>query len=231
MWNDFFWLLVTISTIAAKPVSTVVLRLYVALRTCSTTPPPCGTWPMIVAPFFGSLLVLVLLHTVGLSDYFSPSASLFSSLANQTKPYPQLDPVIDAKASTRLVSITMFQQQKNSQQQQQQWQIAHLASHEPEAAQYLEDHDDWDASTVASTPSIQRGYSFATILRDGGEPSHIILSVEHKLSMSKRALKKLVNAIKALLDRLGAKRRFMSSGISNANSTVQPSLGVMGVLV
>mmetsp|Transcript_18292 Transcript_18292/g.33994 ORF Transcript_18292/g.33994 Transcript_18292/m.33994 type:complete len:113 (-) Transcript_18292:345-683(-) len=104
------------------------------------------------------------------------------------------------------------------------WAVAHLATQEPEAEPYL--HDDWDGSTLASTPSMTRGC--ATILRNRGEPSDIIISVERRISMSERVLKKFWKLLRTLFERVMSKS--FSSGISNT-STEQPSLGVMGVIV
>jgi hypothetical protein len=111
---------------------------------------------------------------------------------------------------------------------QQSWTIAHLEAQEPDAAPYLA--DEWDDSTLASTPSMKRG--FATILRHGEEPSHIIISVERKLSKSKCALQKLWRALQKLFE---SRKRLScgsgGSGISQVSATEQPSLGVNGVLV
>ena len=113
------------------------------------------------------------------------------------------------------------------QQQQSAWAIAHLEAEEPEAAPYL--HDWADDSTLASTPSVREGSRNATILRDDGKPSHIIISVERKISMSKRALRKLLKALRSFLKKIRNQKH--SSAISNADDTAQPSLGRMGVMV
>jgi hypothetical protein len=114
--------------------------------------------------------------------------------------------------------------------QLQPWTVAHLATEEPDAEPYLQHDDaDWDGSTLASTPSMKRIPTVATILRDRGEPSDIIISIEHKLSFSKRVLRRLWNLLCTLYERINT-RRILSSGISNS-STEQPSLGVMGVIV
>lgn len=110
--------------------------------------------------------------------------------------------------------------------QDQQWEVAHLATEEPEAAHYL--HAEWDDSTLVSTPSIKQGCSpRTTILRDCGEPSEIIISIERRLSISKRLLKKILRALRLLMVHFFANKNSSSS----AASTTDPSLGVNGVLV
>jgi hypothetical protein len=110
------------------------------------------------------------------------------------------------------------------------WAIAHLITSEPAALPYIEtDEDTWDDSTLASTPSLQRGRA-TTILRTGGEPSDIIISVERHISISKRALRKFLKLLHTLLLRITKGVFSGSSGISST-STEQPSLGVMGVIV
>ena len=109
------------------------------------------------------------------------------------------------------------------------WAVAHLITTEPAALPYIEtDDDQWDDSTLASTPSLKRGRA-TTILRTGGEPSDIIISVERQISVSKRAFRKFLKLLRTLILRI-TKGAFSSSGISRT-STEQPSLGVMGVIV
>lgn len=112
--------------------------------------------------------------------------------------------------------------------QQQPWTVAHLHSAEPEAAPYL--NDDWDHETLASTPSIRREMSpTTTILRDAGEPCGIIIAVDTVENRSKRALKKLWKMIRLILFSCRQEKE-NRSGASQA-STLQPSLGVNGVMV
>ena len=116
--------------------------------------------------------------------------------------------------------------------QQQPWTIAHLHSQEPDAAPYLND-DNWDHETLASTPSIRREMSpKTTILRDSGEPCGIIIAVDVDAveSRSKRALKKLWKIIRLILLSWRQEKEYRSGGASQA-STLQPSLGVNGVMV
>jgi hypothetical protein len=68
-----------------------------------------------------------------------------------------------------------------------------------------------------------------TIVRDRGTPSDIIISVERKLSLSHRALKKAWKLLRTLIERI-LSRNERSSGVSET-STEQPSLGVMGAIV
>jgi len=112
---------------------------------------------------------------------------------------------------------------------QQEWTIAHLDSNVPEAAQYV--HDEWDASTFASTPSVKNALSSptttTTILRDSGTPCTIIISTGRKIGMSKRVIQKLWHLIKRFLEKYSRDQRQTASEAS----TVQPSLGVNGVIV
>jgi hypothetical protein len=108
------------------------------------------------------------------------------------------------------------------------WTVAHLITTEPAAIPYLQtvDDDEWDDTTLASTPSMKRGRA-TTIVRNCGEPSDIIISVENRISISKRALRKFWRLLQTIFLRI---TRQYHSGISNS-STEQPSLGVMGVIV
>jgi hypothetical protein len=113
------------------------------------------------------------------------------------------------------------------------WMVARLITTEPAALPYLQTLDDgeWDDSTLASTPSMKRGRA-TTILRNCGEPSDIIISVDHRISVSKRALRKFWKVLRTIILRISLRIWSFhgSSGIS-CTSTQQPSLGVMGVIV
>jgi hypothetical protein len=113
------------------------------------------------------------------------------------------------------------------------WMVAHLITTEPAALPYLQtvDLDEWDDSTLASTPSMKRGRA-TTILRNCGEPSDIIISVEHRISVSKRAIRKFWKVLRSIFFRFTVRIWYFhgSSGVSNT-STEQPSLGVMGAIV
>lgn len=117
----------------------------------------------------------------------------------------------------------------SSSQEKDPWTVAHLVTTEPAAIPYLQtvDDDEWDDTTLASTPSMRQGGA-TTIVRNCGEPSDIIISVEHHISVSKRALRKFWRLLRTIYLRLT--RQIHHSGISNS-STNQPSLGVMGVIV
>lgn len=121
----------------------------------------------------------------------------------------------------------------NSQATKDPWTVAHLITTEPAAFPYLQtvDDDEWDDSTLASTPSMKTGRA-TTIVRNCGEPSDIIISVEHRISTSKRALRKFWKVLRTVILRFARHFSYFqgSSGISNT-STEQPSLGVMGVIV
>ena len=109
---------------------------------------------------------------------------------------------------------------------QTEWTIEHLVLEEPEAAQYI---DDWDHSTIASTPSMKERHSSntTTILRDAGEPAHIIISTGQKrVSLTRRAAKRILKVLKEFLIGIIVRRRIEADA-----STVQPSLGVNGVIV
>ena len=111
---------------------------------------------------------------------------------------------------------------------QTEWTIEHLATEEPEAAQYI---DDWDHSTIASTPSMKERHSSntTTILRDAGEPAHIIISVGQKrVSLTRQAAKRIFKVLKKFFLGIITKRRM---SVEADASTVQPSLGVNGVIV
>ena len=130
-----------------------------------------------------------------------------------------------------IITSTTTKDNSNSNQLQS-WTVEHLAIQVPEAQQYLQD-DDWDGSTLASTPSMMKHIPITTttILRDRGEPSDIIISIEHKLPLTQRFLRKLLKLIRTLYERLSRNRRSLWSGISNTSDSQQPSLGVMGVIV
>mmetsp|Transcript_88031 Transcript_88031/g.122111 ORF Transcript_88031/g.122111 Transcript_88031/m.122111 type:complete len:127 (+) Transcript_88031:75-455(+) len=113
------------------------------------------------------------------------------------------------------------------------WTVAHLASEEPDAVQYLHD-DDWDDSTLASTPSVRRlnhlPKNTTTILRHDGEPSEIIIAVDRKLSMPRRLMEKLWRAMRLIIFYFWRKSRSATDG-SMASTTQQVDLGENGVLV
>jgi hypothetical protein len=129
----------------------------------------------------------------------------------------------------------MFSSKLNQQQQQQQkqWTIEHLSKEEPEAAAYI--HHDWDDSTLASTPSIDGKCPHTTILRNAGEPSTIIFShqvdpqPQGVLAVPSKAMKLLWKLLKLLLRKLTGDDR--DSSANSMASTLQPSLGVNGVMV
>ncbi|KAL3923042.1 MAG: hypothetical protein SGILL_001877 [Bacillariaceae sp.] len=111
------------------------------------------------------------------------------------------------------------------------WAVAHLITNEPSALRYIEtDVDMWDDSTIDSSPSLQHGRGATTILRTGGEPSDIIISVERRISLTKRALRKFFKVLRTVFLKIARGTFGDSSGISSS-STEQPSLGVMGVIV
>ncbi|KAG7352557.1 hypothetical protein IV203_008605 [Nitzschia inconspicua] len=118
----------------------------------------------------------------------------------------------------------------SSSQEKDSWKVDYLVTSEPAAIPYLQtvNDDEWDDTTLASTPSMKRGRA-TTIVRNCGEPSDIIISVEHRISMSKRAFRKFWRILRSVFFRL-TRQYDGSSGISNS-STEQPSLGVMGVIV
>lgn len=109
---------------------------------------------------------------------------------------------------------------------QQSWTIAHLHSEEPDAAPYL--HDDFDDATLASTPSMRFDMR-TTILRHSGEPCGIIIAVDSAESKSKRALKKLWKLIRLIF--LSWRHEKENRSGASQTSTLQPSLGVNGVMV
>ena len=92
--------------------------------------------------------------------------------------------------------------------QQKTWKVDHLEIEEPDALQYLHE-DEWDNSTLASTPSMQfkldSGKNSTSILRHGGEPSAIIISVTNGDNdvdgprKRKKLLEKLKRAIAMLV--------------------------------
>ena len=109
---------------------------------------------------------------------------------------------------------------------QAQWTIEHLTMEEPDAAQYI---DDWDHSTIASTPSMKERHhgNTTTILRHSGEPAHIIISVGQKrVPLTRRVAKRLWKVLREFLLSVIAKKRIEADA-----STVQPSLGKNGVMV
>jgi hypothetical protein len=111
--------------------------------------------------------------------------------------------------------------------------VTHLITTEPAALPYLQtlDDDEWDDSTLVSTPSMKRGQT-TTILRNGGEPSDIIISVEHRISVTKRAVRKFWKVLRIIILRLTVRiSYFHGSTGTSSTSTEQPSLGVMGVIV
>mmetsp|Transcript_62068 Transcript_62068/g.93702 ORF Transcript_62068/g.93702 Transcript_62068/m.93702 type:complete len:136 (-) Transcript_62068:434-841(-) len=121
------------------------------------------------------------------------------------------------------------------------WTVAHLASQEPEAFQYI--HDDWDDSTLASTPSIKLNLSSTrnstTILRRDGEPSEIIISVDRRLSDSRtrKRARRLWRALRLIIFFLFRKRskETTKESPSDDESVAQPELeldlGQNGVMV
>lgn len=120
--------------------------------------------------------------------------------------------------------------------QHQSWTIAHLQASEPDAAPFLE--EEWDNSTLASTPSLAccDGRRLTTILRDAGEPSGIIISVDNnkdqqqqQVSLSRRALKRLWKLLQLIVRNFYRKQK--EELMSITASSAAPSLGVNGVMV
>jgi hypothetical protein len=121
----------------------------------------------------------------------------------------------------------------------QSWTVAHLESQEPDAFPYL--HDDWDDSTLASTPSVKFNLSSTknstTILRRDGEPSEIIISVDRRLSESRarKLVERLWRAIRLLLFYFWRKHKHSSTKTSPDEPIIieqqELDLGQNGVLV
>mmetsp|Transcript_38937 Transcript_38937/g.39349 ORF Transcript_38937/g.39349 Transcript_38937/m.39349 type:complete len:143 (-) Transcript_38937:216-644(-) len=80
------------------------------------------------------------------------------------------------------------------------WSIEHLKTEEPDAILYLNDNDDEDQSTLASTPSVRATFKNAerntTIVRCRGEPTDIIFSVQKRKGAKKVLIEKFQRTVK-----------------------------------